>query len=320
MPLGVHMVAKIAVIFYSTYGHVRTLAEALAEEARATGVEVDLLQFPEILSEEIRGKMHAAPRAEYPEVTPADLEKYDGFLIGSPTRYGRVAAAVSSFFDATGGLWAQGKLVGKMCGLFTSSASQHGGQESTALTTIPFLAHHGIIYVPIGFAASELTDNSEVVAGSAYGAAAIAGGDGSRAVSEKELKIAKFQAQSFSKIVKQYVAGRDKLAAHAVAPVDAAAVTKEDGAPVLGKALPTEAAPYEVADSSSSAAAAAEPTKAATPAATEQTPTPASAPAAVEEKPVVAATPAPAKKEEPKKKKGGIFAMCCGGGSQNYDN
>ena len=103
------------------------------------------------------------------------------FLVG----YGRVTASASAFFDATGGLWATGALHGKFAGIFTASASQHGGQETTALTTVPFLAHHGIAFVPIGFAASQLTDNSEIVGGSAYGAAAIAGGDGSRAVSPK---------------------------------------------------------------------------------------------------------------------------------------
>ncbi|GAA5910569.1 hypothetical protein JCM6882_008560 [Rhodosporidiobolus microsporus] len=266
--------------------------------------------------------MHAAPRGDYPDVTPADLEKYDAFLFGAPTRYGRMPAAVSAFFDATGGLWMQGKLTGKMAGIFTSTASQHGGQETTALTTIPFFAHHGIIYVPAGFGAPELSDNSEVVAGSAYGAAAIAGGDGSRQVSEKELKVAKYQATSFSKIVKQYVAGRDKLAAQAVVPAATEEVEKTgDGAPALGKAVPAETKPYEVA--------AAEPTKeesttaAATPAAEESATKEAKTPAAAEEKPAAAAAPAAtpaAKKEEPKKKKGGIFSMCCGGNASNYDN
>ncbi|TNY24767.1 NAD(P)H:quinone oxidoreductase, type IV [Rhodotorula diobovata] len=180
----------------------------MAEEARAQGAEVDLLQIPEILSDEIRGKMHAAPRAEVPEVSPQDLTKYDGFLFGMPTRYGRAPAAVSAFFDATGGLWATGALVGKFAGVFTSTASQHGGQESTALTTLPFFAHHGIVFVPIGFAAPELTDNSEVVGGSAYGAAGVAGGDGSRAISAKEISVAKFQARSFSNLLATFVAGK----------------------------------------------------------------------------------------------------------------
>ncbi|GAA5970273.1 hypothetical protein JCM21900_005852, partial [Sporobolomyces salmonicolor] len=127
-------VAKIAVVYYSTYGHVLSLTETIAAAARETGAEVDIYRFPEILSDDVRAKLHAAPHANYPEITPDDLLKYDGFLFGGATRYGRMPAAVSSFFDMTGGLWAQGKLVGKMAGLFTSSASQHGGQETTALT------------------------------------------------------------------------------------------------------------------------------------------------------------------------------------------
>ncbi|CEQ40913.1 SPOSA6832_02583, partial [Sporobolomyces salmonicolor] len=172
------------------HGHVLSLTETIAAAARETGAEVDIYRFPEILSDDVRAKLHAAPHANYPEITPDDLLKYDGFLFGA------------------GGLWAQGKLVGKMAGIYTSSASQHGGQETTALTTLPFFAHHGIIYVPIGFASSELTDLSEIVGGSAWGAAAIAGGDGSRAVSDKEAAIAKYQGSSFAKTVAQFVAGK----------------------------------------------------------------------------------------------------------------
>ncbi|KWU47022.1 flavo protein WrbA, partial [Rhodotorula sp. JG-1b] len=188
--------------------HVRTLAETIAEEVKASGAEVTLLQIPE---DEIRGKvrssMHAAPRAEYPNVTGEMLKQFDGFLFGIPTRYGRAAAAVSAFFDATGGLWATGALVGKFAGVFSSTASQHGGQETTALTTIPFFVHHGISFVPCPYTAPELTDNSEVVGGGPYGAGAIAGGDGSRQVTAKETAIAKHQAKHFTKIVSQFVAG-----------------------------------------------------------------------------------------------------------------
>ncbi|GAA6028349.1 hypothetical protein JCM8097_006989 [Rhodosporidiobolus ruineniae] len=330
----VNPVAKIAVIFYSTYGHVRTLAETIAEEARANGAEVDLLQIPEILSEEVRGKMHAAPRAEYPDVTAADLEKYDGYLFGAPTRYGRVPAAVSAFFDTTGGLWFQGKLTNKLAGMFTSTAGQHGGQETTVLTTLPFFVHHGIIYVPNGYGAPELSDNTEIVGGSAYGAAAIAGGDGSRGLTEKELAVAKYQAKHFTGVVKTFVAGKSALEKQAVVPKEetttavtatsAEPATLETGEPVLGKAVPTEAAPYEVEQPAAEAPKEA----AATPAAAESTaaPTPAPAaepaatPAVVEEKPAAAATPAPAQKKDQPKKKGGIFSMCCGGNASNYDN
>ncbi|GJN90779.1 hypothetical protein Rhopal_003793-T1 [Rhodotorula paludigena] len=292
------------------HGHVRTLAETIAAEVKTSGAEVDLLQFPEILTEEIRGKMHAAPRAEVADVTPNDLTNYDGFLFGFPTRYGRAPAAVSSFFDATGGLWMKGALSGKFAGIFTSTASQHGGQETTALTTVPFFAHHGIIYVPAGFGSPDLSDNSEVVGGSAYGAAAIASGDGSRQLTPKELGIAKFQAQSFTKILNQFVAGKSALEKQTAEPTVAA------GEPVLAKAVPTsDSTPYTVDES---AAAPAEP-KAAEPAAA-PAPTEAAAPApaaATEDKPAATPAPAPAKPQE--KKKAGLFASCCGGSAKNYD-
>ncbi|GAA5975789.1 hypothetical protein JCM11641_005874 [Rhodosporidiobolus odoratus] len=309
------------------HGHVRTLAESVAAAAKATGAEVDLFQIPEILSEEVRGKMHAAPRAEYPDVTAEALEKYDGFLIGGPTRYGRMPAAVSAFFDTTGGQWFTGKYAGKFGGVFTSTASQHGGQETTALTTIPFFAHHGIAYVPAGFGCPELTDNSEIVGGSAYGAAAIAGGDGSRAVTEKELSIAKAQGKNFATLVSQFVAGKSALERAAAAPVNAATATApvgiEQGAPVLGKAIPVETQPYEVAETAS----APEPKVEAPVAEKEpvvEEPTVAAATPVKEETPVAAA-PAPVEKvaqkpaTAPKKEKKGIFSMCCGGAAKNYD-
>ncbi|KAM0752424.1 NAD(P)H:quinone oxidoreductase, type IV [Meredithblackwellia eburnea MCA 4105] len=202
------MPAKIAVIYSSTWGHIRTLAETVAKAAEASGAEVKIFQFPEILTEDVLAKMHAAPKGDYPIISANDLTEFDGFLFGIPTRYGRAVGAASAFFDTTGGLWAKGALVGKFAGIFTSSASQHGGQETTALTTIPFLAHHGISFVPIGFAAAQLTDNSEIVGGSAYGAASIANGDGSRGLTEKELAIATYQGTFFSGIVNTFVAGK----------------------------------------------------------------------------------------------------------------
>ncbi|GAA6061478.1 hypothetical protein JCM10212_002557 [Sporobolomyces blumeae] len=323
---NVRRVAKIAVIYYTLYGHISTLALAIAEAAKSTGAEVDIYRFPEILSDEVRGKMHAGPHLEYPEVTPDDLLKYDGFIFGFGTRYGRAPAAASAFFDQTGGLWAKGALFGKMATIFTSSASQHGGQETTALTTLPFFAHHGIAYVPSGFAAPELTDLSEIVGGSAWGAAAIAGGDGSRQVTEKELAVAKFQGSSFAKFVGQFVAGKTALEKR-----------QHEGEPVLAKAVPTSAvaatqetpedtsAGYDVNDKAPTAAdpaaaagdiAAAESAAATTNASTS---TPAPAPAAEAEKPSTTAAP-PAAKAEPKqqKKKGGLFSCC--GKPDNYES
>ncbi|KAI5476948.1 Trp repressor binding protein [Pseudohyphozyma bogoriensis] len=283
----------------STYGHIRTVAEKIAESAKEAGAEVTVYQFPEILSPEVLAKMHAAPKADYPTITPDDLKNFDGFLFGIPTRYGRAVACASAFFDATGGLWGTGALVGKFAGIFASSASQHGGQETTALTTLPFLAHHGIAYVPIGFAAPQLTDNSEIVAGSAYGAGSIAGGDGSRGVTEKELAVAAYQGKSFAEFVGTFVAGKAAKAAAAA------------GAEVpVATASPTETTEPEKAAPSAETPAVAAP-----------------AAAAATEKPAAAAptpatqTPAPAKTTSaPAKKSSGGGFFCCGGKSENYDS
>ncbi|KDE08849.1 hypothetical protein MVLG_00950 [Microbotryum lychnidis-dioicae p1A1 Lamole] len=302
------MPAKIAVIYYSTYGHVRTLAEAEAKGAKEAGADVTILQFPETLNEEIRGKMHAAPLStEHPTVSPADLELYDGFLLGFPTRYGRAPAQVSAFFDQTGGQWARGALFSKFAGVFTSSASQHGGQETTALTTIPFFAHHGISYVPIGFAAPQLTDLSEVVGGSAWGAAGVAAGDGSRAISEKETAIAEFQGKSFANLVNTFVAGKSALANHTLAKKSAETST----AAIAAKAVPASAAAATTTTATDSTPYQVEPEA-------QQKPLPAStathsASAAPAPVPVPAATA-----NNSKKSSGGFF--CCGGKSSNYDS
>ncbi|CAO3638282.1 unnamed protein product [Cunninghamella echinulata] len=165
-------------------------------------------QVPETLSEAILEKMHAPPKPEVPIVTLADLEAADGLLFGIPTRFGIMPAQFKAFLDSTGGLWAQGKLAGKFGGIFFSTGSQHGGQETTAMTTVTYFAHHGIVYVPTGFANAHLFDNSEVIGGSAWGSGTVAGGDGSRQVSQKEKEIAITQGKNFGNIVKAYVAGK----------------------------------------------------------------------------------------------------------------
>jgi len=152
--------------------------------------------------------MYAPAKASDPVIEPSQLADYDGFVFGIPTRYGRAPAQISTFFDATGGLWAKGALTGKFAAVFTGSGSQHGGQETTALTTIPFFVHHGINFVPAGFGAQELSDASEIVGGSAYGAASISKGDGSRGVSDKEKAIAKYQGKHFATIVNTFVKGK----------------------------------------------------------------------------------------------------------------
>ncbi|POW04267.1 hypothetical protein PSHT_11302 [Puccinia striiformis] len=217
------MSAKVALLTYSMYGHIDKLADSIEEGLKASGATVSRFQFPETLAPEVLQKMHAPPKSSIQVLTdPTVLKDYDGFLLGFPTRYGRTPAQVSTFFDMTGGL---GKLEASMAsvldgprsslrptwthfaGIFTSTASQHGGHETTALTTIPFLAHHGIIFVPLGFTHPNLTDNTEITGGSAWGASTVAGGDGSRIPTAKELEIAVGQGKSFGAIVNQYVAG-----------------------------------------------------------------------------------------------------------------
>ncbi|PVG04150.1 NAD(P)H:quinone oxidoreductase, type IV [Serendipita vermifera] len=196
---------KIAVIYYSLYGHIAKLVHAAAEGAKAKGAQVSIYRFPETLSDEVLAKMGAAPKEDHPAISPNDLKDYDGYIFCFPTRYGRAVAQVSAFFDMTGGLWATQALNGKMATIIVSTGTQHGGQETTVLTTIPYLAHHGIIYVPIGYKNSIITDMSEVLAGSPYGAATLAASDGSRQPSEKELALSKWHGEHFTEILTKYV-------------------------------------------------------------------------------------------------------------------
>ncbi|RUP48886.1 hypothetical protein BC936DRAFT_143746 [Jimgerdemannia flammicorona] len=198
--------SKLYVIYYSTWGHARKLAEAIKEEAAKNDeVDVSIWQVAETLDSEILNKMHAAPKADHPIITPHEMVNADAFIFGIPTRYGNMPAQFKVLWDATGQLWAKGQLHGKLGATFVSTSSQHGGQETTALTFLTTLAHHGIIYVPLGyFNVPHLTDMTEIVGGSAYGAGTLSGGDGSRKVSAKELEIARHQGQEFAKTVAQY--------------------------------------------------------------------------------------------------------------------
>ncbi|KAJ2653781.1 hypothetical protein IWW42_000271 [Coemansia sp. RSA 1085] len=197
---------KIFVITYSTYGHVNKVAESIVKGLEKGGVEVGRYQIAETLSDEILAKMHAAPKLDIPVLNPKNLPEADGYLFGFPTRYGTTPAQVKAFFDATGGLWTQQALSGKPAGFFFSTASQHGGQEVTVFTSLPILAHHGIIFVPLGYSNPHLFDNSEVIGGSAWGAGTIANGDGSRQPSEKELEIAVTQGERFAEVAKKLAA------------------------------------------------------------------------------------------------------------------
>lgn len=194
---------KIAVIYYSTYGHIKTMSDSVKKGIESAGCEATLLQVPETLPAEVLEKMHAPPKSDDPVVKASDLEEYDGILFGTPTRFGMASAQMKSFLDSTGGLWMGGKLVGKPAGIFFATGTQGGGQETTALTFLTQFAHHGMIYVPIGYSSPKLMDMDELHGGSPYGAGCLAGPDGSRQPSQLEKDVAFHQGQYFAGIVKK---------------------------------------------------------------------------------------------------------------------
>ncbi|KAJ8654488.1 NAD(P)H:quinone oxidoreductase, type IV [Lichtheimia ornata] len=202
------MAPTVYIVIYTLYHHVYKLALEVQKGLEAVGVEVKLFQVAETLSDEILTKMHAPAKPDLPVISVEQLTEPDGLIFGIPTRFGSCPAQIKALLDATGKLWATGALSGKFAGTFFSTASQHGGQETTSLTTITYFAHHGMIYVPFGFAHTALFDNSEVVGGSAYGAGTVANGDGSRQPTEKELDIARTQGENFGKVVATYVKGK----------------------------------------------------------------------------------------------------------------
>ncbi|KAJ6767259.1 FLAVODOXIN-RELATED PROTEIN WRBA-RELATED [Salix purpurea] len=199
------MAVKIYIIYYSMYGHVARLAEEIKKGADSVeGVEVKLWQVPETLPEEVLGKMGAPPKSDVPIITPSDLAEADGFLLGFPTRFGMMAAQFKAFMDSTGGLWGTQQLAGKPAGIFYSTASQGGGQETTALTAITQLVHHGMIFVPIGYTfGAGMFEIEKVKGGSPYGAGTYAG-DGTRQPTELELGQAFHQGRYFSGIAKKF--------------------------------------------------------------------------------------------------------------------
>jgi len=197
------MAPRIAIIFYSMYGHIGKLAESEKAGIEAAGGTVDVFQIPETLPKEVLEKMHAPPKSDYPEITAADLEKYDAFLFGIPTRYGNFPGQWKAFIDTTGSLWGKGALSGKYAGIFVSTGTQGGGQEVTALNAMSTLTHHGIIYVPLGYAHAFpiIANNEEVRGGSPWGAGTFAGADGSRSPTANELELARIQGKAFYETV-----------------------------------------------------------------------------------------------------------------------
>ncbi|MDF3059148.1 MAG: quinone oxidoreductase [Rariglobus sp.] len=205
------MSTKIKVIFHSLYGHTYKLAEAIAEGARSVpGTEVEILQVPETLSDSVLEKMGALEArktfAHVPVADPKALADADGLLFGSGTRYGSASAQLQAFFDATGGLWVKGALVGKAGGVFVSTGTQHGGQETTLVSMQTFLFHQGLVVVGVPYAAQELTHMDDITGGSPYGSGTVAGTQGERQPTANELAIARFQGKHTAQIAAKLAA------------------------------------------------------------------------------------------------------------------
>ena len=192
--------ARILVLYYSMYGHVETMASAIAEGARSVnGADVTIKRVPETLSPESAKRNGVKLDQAAPVAKPSELTDYDAIIFGTPTRFANMAAQMRNFLDQTGGLWAKGALVGKVGSVFSSTGTG-GGNESTIMSFVNTLMHHGMIYVGLPYACPELTDLSEVKGGSPWGAATIAGADGSRQPTARELSQARFQGRHVASI------------------------------------------------------------------------------------------------------------------------
>jgi NAD(P)H dehydrogenase (quinone) len=191
---------KVLVLYYSSYGHIETMAHAVAEGVREAGAEAVIKRVPELVPDDIARKSGYKLDQPAPTATVDELADYDAVIFGTGTRFGNMTAQMKNFLDQAGGLWAQGKLVGKVGSVFTSSATQHGGQESTILTFHPVLLHLGMVIVGLPYAFQEQTGVAEVMGNSPYGASTIAGGDGSRMPSAVELAGARWQGRHVARI------------------------------------------------------------------------------------------------------------------------
>lgn len=201
---------KALIVFHSLYGHIYKLALAIAEGVqRVSGATAQIVQVKETLPLDVLEKMHATEArkafAHVPIADPSMLASADAILFGTPTRFGNMSAQMRTFLDQTGKLWAQGALVGKVGSVFTSSAGQHGGQETTITSFHMNLLHHGMVIVGVPYTCTLLTQTNEVSGGSPYGASTIAGSDGSRSPTPIELEIARFQGEHVAKITKKLI-------------------------------------------------------------------------------------------------------------------
>ena len=187
--------AKVLILYYSAYGHIETMAHAVAEGVRAGGASVDIKRVPELVPEDVARKSHYKLDQPAPVATIAELADYDAIIVGTGTRFGRMASQMANFLDQAGGLWAKGALHGKVGAAFTSTATQHGGQETTLFSIITNLLHFGMVIVGLDYGFAGQMKLDEVTCGSPYGTTTIAGGDGSRQPTQNELDAARYQGR-----------------------------------------------------------------------------------------------------------------------------
>jgi NAD(P)H dehydrogenase (quinone) len=193
--------AKVLVLYYSMYGHIETMAEAIAEDARGVaGAEVTVKRVPETIPADRAAQIGVKLDQKAPEATVDELADYDAIIFGTPTRFGNMAGQMRTFLDQTGGLWVKGALVGKIGSVFSSTASQHGGQETTITSFHNTLLHHGMVIVGVPYAFPGLTNMSEISGGTPYGATTMAGTDGKRQPTQNELDIARYQGKHVAEL------------------------------------------------------------------------------------------------------------------------
>jgi len=190
--------AKVLVLYYSAYGHIEKMAEAVAEGARLAGAHVDIKRVPELVPEDVAKAAHYKLDQKAPVAKIEDLANYDAIIVGTGTRFGRMASQMGNFLDQAGGLWAKGALHGKVGGAFTSSATQHGGQETTLFTIITNLLHFGMVIVGLDYGHAGQMTLDEITGGSPYGATTITGGTGARQPTENELQGARYQGRKIA--------------------------------------------------------------------------------------------------------------------------
>jgi NAD(P)H dehydrogenase (quinone) len=195
--------AKILVLYYSAYGHIETMANAVAEGARETGAQVDVKRVPELVPDEIARKSHYKLDQPAPVAAVEELANYDAIVVGTGTRFGRMPSQMANFLDQAGGLWMRGALHGKVGGAFTSTGTQHGGQETTLFSIITNLLHFGMVIVGLNYGYAGQMTLDEITGGSPYGATTIAGTDGSRKPTENELNGARYQGRKIAETAKK---------------------------------------------------------------------------------------------------------------------